>query len=121
LDVDSSSEVVGGLQVAIKGMRRDGDKLYLTYAFRWVEEERSFVFLHDWGVIELFFWGSDGQMIEPTLSERYWVGDDFAEGKAEVFEQTTSVDLPAGAKFVAFTIASGLVTSRVAIPDRRSP
>src|SRR5688572_15297413 len=56
LEAASRSEVVAGMQVAVKSLRREGDRLHLTYTFRWAGEPRDFVFIRPWGGINLYFW-----------------------------------------------------------------
>ena len=53
LEVTSGSNVIAGMQVAVKSLRREGDKLLLGYTFRWVGKDRTFCFMRPWGKISL--------------------------------------------------------------------
>jgi hypothetical protein len=118
LEAESRSPVCGGLQVAVKSLRREGDRLHLAYTFRWVGEERTLWFLREWGRVNLSSWDSAGNRMDCSSSEMFLLRGDFSLGKVDVFEGTAAVDLPARARFIALELGrSGIVTNRVAIPE----
>jgi len=116
MESQSRSGVFAGMQVAVRSLRREGDKLHLGYTFRWVGNNRSLL-LRSFGRIGIEFWDGAGNNIASDLSAPYCLTRDFRCGeKANVFEDSTEVDIPVGVKFVSIDLV-GIVTCRVAIPE----
>jgi len=125
LTEQSRSPVVSGLQAAIKSLRREGNQLHLGYTLRWVrgiKVPRQFLFLQPGGVIKVRFWDAKGNKMDVVSETTFMLSEEFENGfengKPDVFDGTGPVDLPKGAKHVAFELGlSGIVTKRVAIPE----
>jgi hypothetical protein len=118
LERESSSEGRRGIQVAIKSLHRDGHKLSVAYTLTWAEREPgTLVFMRMHTNIRMLFWDVNGREMDCDMVLWCWVSDAFARRKAITFEAEETVDVPAGAAFIALEFHDA--TRRVGIPDGR--
>src|SRR5262249_15869283 len=54
-----------GLRVELCSLRRQGDRLAVTFAFQWLDppENRHFGFMRLWGLLDVVFWDRRGALV----------------------------------------------------------
>jgi hypothetical protein len=118
LEVESSSQAVGGLQLAAQWVRRDGNRLRLGYTLRWAGK-RECDFRRPWTATNFTFWDARGERVGPIVSEKLTISDAFMSGRTRLLEAEAVVDLPAGVKSVSIMLGRDerMLTGRVPIPE----
>jgi hypothetical protein len=118
LEAESGSDPGFCIKVAVKSLRREGDKLRVVYTFRWADGPGSFLFRRPECGVKLYFWDAAGEAMGEPLFDECVVDGGFMAAQRPYFEMVAAVTPPAGAKFVAVELgSSGILTKRVPIPD----
>jgi hypothetical protein len=75
LELESASNVAWGLQIKVKDLKREGEKVTMTYVFEWVEEP-TIRFGRRFGTIDIHFFDSDGLSIPDGQDDMYIVSEE---------------------------------------------
>jgi hypothetical protein len=123
MESQSRSGVTCGLQVAVRSLRREGDKMYLGYTFRVVGNNPNFArrnigFMRPFRCVSISFSDAAGNKVGCDSTEIFWLTEEFLlfGKRANMVEDSAEVDIPGRAKFVSIDMG-GVVTRPVAIPE----
>jgi hypothetical protein len=116
LEEESASDVFAGLQLTVRSLNKDGARLHLVFAFEWAGEP-DFWFWRPWTALQLSYWDAEGRELEPSAVEFVWVSEAFRRRKVRYFEDAVVIDLPKGARYVAYMLRPELMTRKVALPE----
>jgi len=123
MEYQSRSGVTCGLQVAVRSLRREEDRLHLGYTFRVVGNTRNWNtrnlgFMRPFRCISISFSDAAGNKVGCDSSEIFWITEEFLlfGKRANMVEDSAEVDIPNGAKLVGIKMG-GIVTRPVAIPE----
>lgn len=126
MEQQSMSDEVGGLQLAIRSLERQGDDLEIVYTFRWAPgKERKFGFWRRFGEVEVWFSDADSQPVGvhpgPPQGLPFILREGFQFGERALSEHSGSKRIPDGAKYVAInfneSLRSDLTTKGVPLPE----